>query len=109
MAAGPAPADLPRAPERDGFRAVGRAGDDQPRLETRRRAPRLDPRQRPDLALAARPRPDKGLRLPAGTPDRAAHRVPDRVPQVGPQPGPARARHGAPADPRPLSPARRAE
>ena len=77
-------------------RAVGRAGDGQPRLRPRPRPPGLDPR-----APAAGPPPPsrhqqvldlgrpRGVRLPPGAARRAAHRVPDRLPQVGPQPRPA--------------------
>ena len=86
-----------RARARHGVRALGRAGDGQPRLRPRPRPPRLGAR-----------RPAAGCRLPSrhqqvldlGHPDAYAYLLerldallseyPHRLPQVGPQPRPAR-------------------
>ena len=79
LAGRPAPAGRPRPRARHGVRAVGRAGDGQPRLRPRPRPPRLDPAA-PAAGLppavaqpaGARPRPPRGLRLHPRTARRAA-------------------------------------
>ena len=88
-----------RARAGHGVRAVGRAGDGQPRLRPRPGAPGLDAGHR--RAAAAAVAPPAGAR-PGPTPRRTRYilerldalldRVPDRLPQVGPQPRPARGR-----------------
>ena len=76
LAAGPAPADRPRARPRDGVRPVGRAGDGQPRLRPRPRASGLGP---PRAAVAqpagARHHDPGGLRVHPRAARRAAERV----------------------------------
>ena len=100
----------------DAVRAVGRAGDRQPRLRPGPRPPGLGPRDRRPAAAprpagaAPGPRQPRGRGVPPRAARRAAHRVPDRLPQVGPQPrrrrrwpGPRRRGRRARAAPRPCT------
>ena len=80
-------------------RAVVRAGDGQPRLRRRPRAPGVDHgRRAPDWPVESRapagaqPRHPGGVRVRREPDPGAARRVRHRLPQVGPQPRPRRGR-----------------
>ena len=97
LARRPAPAGRRRARARHGVRAVGRAGDDQPRLRPRPRPPRLGARRRrPDARCRRATSRCSTSATPTPTPTssngstRCSTEYPHRLPQVGPQPRPAR-------------------